>query len=114
MGKTVKKEQTPTSGAKGGLPQDQSQPSKPKPKVRGRVYINEERCKGCGICIMFCPRKVLEASERFNSKGYHPPEAKRPDDCIGCNLCGLYCPDFAIFGVRIDEKKSKGAKDKEE
>ncbi|KPL06116.1 hypothetical protein AMJ85_10635 [candidate division BRC1 bacterium SM23_51] len=70
--------------------------------------MNEERCKGCGFCVAFCPRHVLEMSERFNVKGYHPPEARRPDDCTGCDLCGHYCPDFAIFGVRnTDGKKNK-------
>lgn len=82
---------------------------------RGRVFINEERCKGCGLCIAFCPSQVLERSERFNSKGYHPPDAKRPEKCTGCDICGYFCPDFAIYGVRITEKaKNKEANDKEE
>jgi 2-oxoglutarate ferredoxin oxidoreductase subunit delta len=70
-------------------------------KVRGTVYIDNERCKGCGFCIEFCPTKCLEFSKEFNSKGYHPPELVRQVDCTGCDLCGLLCPDFAIFGIRI-------------
>ncbi len=66
---------------------------------RGRVYIDIEMCKGCGFCIEFCPADVLAFSKAFNAKGYHPPEAVRPDSCTGCGLCGMYCPDFAIFGV---------------
>ena len=80
-------------------------------KPRGRVFIDEERCKGCGFCVAFCPRHVLEMSERFNAKGYHPPEPKRPEDCRGCDLCGHYCPDFAIFGVRINNR-AKNKKEK--
>jgi len=34
--------------------------------VRARVFILEERCKGCGNCIQFCPRDVLGMSERVN------------------------------------------------
>lgn len=80
-------------------------------KPRGMVHIDEERCKGCGFCVAFCPQHVLELSERFNAKGYHPPEIKKPEECIGCGLCGFYCPDFAIFGVRIpDDKKKKDKK----
>jgi 2-oxoglutarate ferredoxin oxidoreductase subunit delta len=66
---------------------------------RGLVFINAELCKGCGFCIEFCPTRVLEFSEEFNSKGYHPPGAVRPEACTGCDLCGIYCPDFAIFGI---------------
>jgi 2-oxoglutarate ferredoxin oxidoreductase subunit delta len=68
-------------------------------KPRGLVTINTELCKGCGFCIEFCPSGVLEVSAQFNSKGYHPPHAVRPDACTGCDLCGMYCPDFAIFGI---------------
>jgi len=40
----------------------------------GIVHIIEERCKGCGYCVEFCPQDVLVMSERTNAKGYHPPE----------------------------------------
>jgi 2-oxoglutarate ferredoxin oxidoreductase subunit delta len=69
-------------------------------KFRGRVYINWDRCKGCGFCIEFCPPKVLTFSQKYNDHGYHPPFLEKEDACTGCDLCGLYCPDFAIFGVR--------------
>ncbi len=75
-------------------------PGKKKPpQHRGKVIINAELCKGCGFCIEFCPAKVLEFSSDFNSKGYHPPRAVKPEACTGCDLCGIYCPDFAIFGL---------------
>ena len=71
-----------------------------KPKgPRGKVIINPELCKGCGFCIEYCAPKVLEFSEEFNNKGYHPPHAVKPEACTGCDLCGIYCPDFAIFGI---------------
>ena len=77
-------------------------------KARGRVFVNEERCKGCGLCIALCPSHVLERSARFNTKGYHPPEVTKPENCTGCDICGHVCPDFAIFGVRnVDKKKDK-------
>jgi 2-oxoglutarate ferredoxin oxidoreductase subunit delta len=47
---------------------------------------------------------VLEFSDKFNSKGYHPPHAVNPDACVGCDLCGMYCPDFAIFGARASKE----------
>jgi 2-oxoglutarate ferredoxin oxidoreductase subunit delta len=72
-------------------------------RPRGSVLIDIELCKGCGFCIAFCPSGVLEFSNEFNSKGYHPPRAAKPESCTGCDLCGVYCPDFAIFGILIQE-----------
>jgi 2-oxoglutarate ferredoxin oxidoreductase subunit delta len=74
--------------------------------AKGRVSIVVERCKACGFCVEFCPTKVLALSSAFNSKGYHPPHVVAPEKCSGCDLCGMYCPDFAIYGHRIEEKKT--------
>lgn len=64
---------------------------------RGIVHIIEERCKGCGFCVEFCPRDVLVMSSGTNSKGYHPPELIDDTHCVNCGLCALLCPDFAIY-----------------
>ena len=63
----------------------------------GIVHIIEERCKGCGFCVEFCPQRVLIMSTRTNSKGYHPPELQDHSQCVDCGLCALLCPDFAIY-----------------
>ncbi len=65
----------------------------------GEVHIIEDRCKGCGYCIDFCPKGVLEFSTRFNQKGYHPPIVKNPADCVNCHYCEILCPEFAIYSV---------------
>ncbi len=67
--------------------------------TKGIVQIIEDRCKGCGYCIEFCPKKILEFSTKYNSKGYHPPMAVKPDDCVNCHYCEIICPEFAIFSV---------------
>jgi len=66
----------------------------------GTVRIIEERCKGCGFCVEFCPRNVLVLSRRTNAKGYHPPEVITDSVCADCGLCALLCPDFAIYVVK--------------
>ena len=66
---------------------------------RGIVTIFEDRCKGCGYCITFCPRHVLNLASRFNVKGYHPPEVIRADDCVNCRFCEIICPEFAIYST---------------
>lgn len=52
--------------------------------------INRDWCKGCGICVHFCPKKVLELDSMEKAV------AARPEDCICCRLCELRCPDLAI------------------
>lgn len=74
-------------------------------KPKGEIHIIDDRCKGCGFCIEFCPTEVLAESEKFNVKGYHPPEAKYPEQCIGCRLCELICPDFAIYVILPEEEE---------
>ncbi len=73
---------------------------------QGVVHIIENRCKGCGFCIEFCPNGCLTESKRFNSKGYHPPETGAQDlECVDCGLCSLICPEFAIYTELREAKK---------
>jgi 2-oxoglutarate ferredoxin oxidoreductase subunit delta len=66
---------------------------------RGIVHIIADRCKGCGYCIEFCPKKILAFSSEFNRKGYHPPMVTQPEECVNCHFCEILCPEFAIFSV---------------
>ena len=71
-----------------------------------RILIDKERCKGCAYCVEFCPKDVLENSEKFNRKGYHPPRVAHPDKCTTCDACEMICPDFAIFTVKLADAAS--------
>ena len=68
--------------------------------------IDRDRCKGCGICVDACPKKVLEISEELNTKGYYPAFQARPEDCIFCAICCTMCPDVAIAISEIEEEKA--------
>ncbi|MBL3591903.1 MAG: 4Fe-4S binding protein [Synergistaceae bacterium] len=70
--------------------------------AKGRVWIDEDRCKSCGLCVAACPMKVLQISDRINDHGYRPAE-QRKEGCIACKMCALTCPDVAIDVYRIDE-----------
>lgn len=78
-------------------------PEPKKKKVRGKLHINREACKGCGFCVAFCPADALALSNEFNEKGYHPPYVVEETACTACGLCGMYCPDFAIYATKVTE-----------
>lgn len=56
-----------------------------------RLAIQRGWCKGCGICVAFCPKKVL-GIDQLEGK----VRIDNPDACIYCRLCELRCPDLAI------------------
>ncbi len=66
-----------------------------KPKLKAH-RIMREWCKGCGICVAFCPKQVLELDREDKAV------AVRLEDCIACRLCELRCPDLAIT-VEVEE-----------
>lgn len=66
--------------------------------LRGLVHVQLERCKGCELCIDYCPTRVLALSSQFNAKGYHYPIVVS-DRCIVCQACYTICPEFAIFAT---------------
>ena len=48
-----------------------------------KVTINENLCKGCGLCARACPKGCIELSKaKINAKGYHPAEVVKPEECI--------------------------------
>ncbi len=68
------------------------------------VQIDQEACKGCGLCVRACPKKILRISETIiNRKGYHPAENFDMDSCVACKACALTCPDVCIT-VHKDDK----------
>lgn len=58
-----------------------------------KLVINTDWCKGCGICVAFCPKKVLTLKKE--------KVALSGEGCILCGQCELRCPDYAIY---LDEE----------
>jgi 2-oxoglutarate ferredoxin oxidoreductase subunit delta len=62
-----------------------------------KITVNEDFCKGCEMCVLFCPNKnVALSKEKMNGKGYHPAELTDEAKCTGCGICATMCPDIAI------------------
>ncbi len=72
-------------------------------KKRFKLEFNRDKCKGCEICVSFCPKKLLALDKEVNSKGYHPACITDQDACIGCQSCALMCPDCCISIYELEE-----------
>lgn len=71
----------------------------------GKVSFDYELCKGCNLCVVYCPVNILELDkEKTNSKGYNVVKVLDPEKCIGCAFCALMCPDSVITVYRGDKK----------
>jgi indolepyruvate ferredoxin oxidoreductase beta subunit len=70
----------------------------------GRLRVSWEFepawCKGCDICVKFCPERCLVLNERQLAEMAHP------EACTGCRMCEWLCPDFAIT-VRVTPEKDE-------
>jgi len=79
----------------------------------GRIKIDRERCKGCELCVHFCPKGCIVIDESYNSRGYRPAVPRNGcsgapgssgesrsgqtiPQCTGCAICARICPDIAI------------------
>ncbi|MFZ5753678.1 MAG: 4Fe-4S dicluster domain-containing protein [Bacillota bacterium] len=58
------------------------------------VLINTKFCKGCQICVDFCPKHIIKLDDM--QKAQIIDQSK----CISCGFCELRCPDYAITVVK--------------
>jgi 2-oxoglutarate ferredoxin oxidoreductase subunit delta len=78
---------------------------KEKKRPPPTIDIFKAWCKGCGICVAFCPKKALALDETGS------PYVKDAALCGRCGLCELRCPDFAIT---IEDGKEEGSEERRE
>jgi len=67
--------------------------------MAGKIIIDIQRCKGCGLCVTVCPKNCIVISKQSNKIGYFPAQANNTD-CTGCAACAIICPDAAIIVYR--------------
>ncbi|MBK5099434.1 MAG: 4Fe-4S binding protein [Desulfobacteraceae bacterium] len=60
------------------------------------IKLGEARCKGCELCVMVCPKKLLKAGSKINGAGYRVVVIEDMEACTGCALCAEMCPDVVI------------------
>lgn len=64
---------------------------------KGRTIFDYEKCKGCLLCVAYCPQKILyQDPHTLNKSGYNIIQVSEPERCIGCAFCAIICPDSVI------------------
>lgn len=61
------------------------------------IHIDGDLCKGCELCIHYCPKDVFGMTQHVNRKGYNVMGVSHPENCTRCRLCQRACPDLAIL-----------------
>ena len=62
-----------------------------------KLTFKTDLCKGCGLCVDVCPKKILQlATGKINQKGHSPVEVTDESKCIACAFCATMCPDCII------------------
>jgi len=61
-----------------------------------KITINQERCKGCFLCVDVCPKRSLKQGKKLNQRGASYVEFIAGSQCVGCTLCAVICPECCI------------------
>lgn len=77
---------------------------------RGRVTIDPEECKGCGLCLDACPPKCLEFEPDLGPYGVRPARYTG-EGCTGCGICFYTCPEPGAITVYRAAPPPKAAGD---
>lgn len=64
--------------------------------MKGSINIDQELCKGCLVCMEFCPKTVIKLNQKVNAAGYIPVSPVNNSDCSGCGICATVCAEVAI------------------
>jgi 2-oxoglutarate ferredoxin oxidoreductase subunit delta len=72
---------------------------------QGIIKINNERCKGCYLCVRACPAHILSAGSAANAAGVRPAQVATGAECKACGACHAVCPDMCVSVYEVVEQE---------
>ena len=75
-------------------------------KMKGAIVVNTDRCKGCQLCVVACPKNVISlAQKKVTAHGYPYVEPSNAELCIGCVSGAIVCPDgcITVYRKKVEE-----------
>jgi 2-oxoglutarate ferredoxin oxidoreductase subunit delta len=76
-------------------------------KIKGKIEIDIQKCKGCELCTVACKEDSIKLSKEINNLGYRYAVFINQENCTGCENCALICPDGVIKVYRTSGKKKE-------
>jgi 2-oxoglutarate ferredoxin oxidoreductase subunit delta len=83
-------------------------PARALPPAFTPLLIAAERCKGCELCVLACPRDCLALDlSVVNALGHHPVTLTDASLCTSCAFCARVCPDavFTVFAAPREQRR---------
>ncbi|MDR2859640.1 MAG: 4Fe-4S binding protein [Mediterranea sp.] len=73
-------------------------------KIKGAIVVDTNRCKGCNLCVVACPLKIISLAKEVNVKGYNYAYQASEDTCNGCSSCAIVCPDgcISVYKLKVE------------
>jgi len=81
-------------------------------QARGFVTIDEDECKGCGLCVDACPPGCLHLAPALSAYGVHPATYDG-EGCTGCGICFYCCPEpgaITVYLYAVAPKREQATK----
>ena len=75
-----------------------------KKRAKGKIAIDSQRCKGCGLCIWACPKGHITLSDEEDIRGIRVAFFDEGHSCTGCTFCAIVCPEVAIDVYKASSK----------
>ena len=79
-------------------------------KKVGKVEVEFQRCKACGLCVHYCPQGCFALGTELNHLGAAPVRFQEEPVCTACGICAVVCPDLALQVWKLQDAKPVAAK----